>query len=86
MSNSINSIRKKDALEEIKLRMSQKKIRDIVINKQYLDKIFSSFPSESEAGKVNEDEEFNLRDNNDDSRDEDYVASDDNDSLGKSKD
>jgi hypothetical protein len=69
INNSITSIRKKNALEEIKLHRSQKKNRDIVINKEDLDENFSSFSSESEAGEVNEDEEFNLRDNKHDSRD-----------------
>jgi hypothetical protein len=62
------------------------KIRDIVLNKQYLDENFSSFLSEFRAGEVNEYPESNLRDSKDYSSDEDYVASDDDDSLGKSKD
>ena len=86
MNFSITTIRKKDALEEIKLRRSQNKNRDIVINKQDLDGNFLSFSNESDGGSVNEDEEFNLRDNKGDSSDEDYVSSNDNDPLGKSKD
>ena len=86
MNNSNTNIRKKDALEEIKLRRSQKMNRDIVINKQDLDENFSSFSSESEAGEVNEDEDFKMGDHKDDSSDEDYIASDDLASLGKSKD
>ena len=86
MNFSITTIRKKETLEEIKLRRFQNKNRDIVINKQDLDENFLSFSNESDGGSVNEDEEFNLRDNKGDSSDEDYVSSNDNDSLGKSKD